>query len=297
MTIEQLKVLDAVVKHGSLMAAAKVLHKTQPALSQALKKLEQQAGVSLLQRENQRVTLTQAGEAFLMSAEQVLMAYERLQTLTQHLARGNEAELRIAYETSGPFELMLSHLSQCQQRFPDTQMTLLSASRFAAMELLMQGKADIAISPWFPVFHGLENLDTTLLRTFNLKVVAAPELLPQWNGKVVPLAELNHLPEIVLHSTNLPFDSEKLRLNAGGRRWLVQDNSKARDLVKAGLGWGCFADFMVSEALAKGELVELNLKELTAQINVEVHAIRKSNTSHGPVAEFLWQAFRQAPAS
>ena len=42
MTLEQLKILSQIVKHGSLKAAATALHKTQPALSIAIKKLEEE---------------------------------------------------------------------------------------------------------------------------------------------------------------------------------------------------------------------------------------------------------------
>lgn len=64
MTLEQLIVLKAVVQSGSFKAAAEVLHKTQPALSVSIKKLEEELGFELFRRDLYRPILTVQGEYY-----------------------------------------------------------------------------------------------------------------------------------------------------------------------------------------------------------------------------------------
>ncbi|HVM86027.1 MAG TPA: LysR family transcriptional regulator, partial [Candidatus Binatia bacterium] len=63
-TIHQLQCFDAVIGEGSFQAAAEKLRRAQPSVSLAVKNLETQLGLTLLDRSGYRVTLTEAGRAF-----------------------------------------------------------------------------------------------------------------------------------------------------------------------------------------------------------------------------------------
>ena len=64
MTIDQIKMLHAVVQQGSMQRAAKTLHKSQPSLSVAIKKIEELYNIQLFDRQTYRPTLTTEGELF-----------------------------------------------------------------------------------------------------------------------------------------------------------------------------------------------------------------------------------------
>src|ERR1700675_4291651 len=70
----QLRYFVTVSEEGQITRAAKRLHLAQPALSQAIAQLESELGVELLMRHPRGVTLTDAGEAFLVKARAVLAA-------------------------------------------------------------------------------------------------------------------------------------------------------------------------------------------------------------------------------
>src|SRR4051794_35284136 len=72
MDIRQLEYVVAVVDEGSFTLAAKSLHVSQPALSQAISSLEADVGTTLFDRLGRTVRLTAAGEALLAPARQVL---------------------------------------------------------------------------------------------------------------------------------------------------------------------------------------------------------------------------------
>ncbi|NML47120.1 LysR family transcriptional regulator [Ramlibacter sp. G-1-2-2] len=84
-----LRAFAALADSGSFGAAAEAVHLGQPALSQAIAKLEDVVGVRLIERTTRSVRLTPAGEEFLVEARRVLDAYERM------MLRGSEwAQLR-----------------------------------------------------------------------------------------------------------------------------------------------------------------------------------------------------------
>lgn len=71
-----LRILRQIERDGSLTAAAQSLHLTQSALSHAIRKLENQAGVAIWYREGRRIRLTPAGGALLAAAERLLPQLE-----------------------------------------------------------------------------------------------------------------------------------------------------------------------------------------------------------------------------
>ncbi|MBH0051727.1 LysR family transcriptional regulator, partial [Pseudoalteromonas sp. SWYJZ19] len=74
MKLNQLIILDAIVQSASLSGAALKLHKTQPALTLAIKNLEEKIGFELLDRSKYRLQLTEKGRIFHREAKQLLHA-------------------------------------------------------------------------------------------------------------------------------------------------------------------------------------------------------------------------------
>jgi DNA-binding transcriptional LysR family regulator len=67
-----LEALEAVVKYGDFSRAAEHLHKVQSALSHQVRKIEQQLGLTVFNRDGYRVYLTPAGEAILAEGRRLL---------------------------------------------------------------------------------------------------------------------------------------------------------------------------------------------------------------------------------
>jgi DNA-binding transcriptional LysR family regulator len=106
MRIEQLRYLAAVTRHGSLRRAGEQLHVSQPALSEAVRKLEQELGVTLLDRHRSGARISPAGQELLQPILDVLDAVDRL-----HAAAGNQLTtrrvLRIGTVNAGTASLVL----------------------------------------------------------------------------------------------------------------------------------------------------------------------------------------------
>ena len=67
-TFRQLRVFVEVARQGSVLRASEVLHLTPPAVSLQIKEIESQVGQRLFDRANRRITLSTAGEYFLVYA-------------------------------------------------------------------------------------------------------------------------------------------------------------------------------------------------------------------------------------
>src|SRR5262245_59228134 len=95
MTLHQLLCFDAVITEGGFQAAAEKLGRAQPSVSLAVKTLENQLGLSLLDRGGYRVTLTDAGRSFHERSRALLLEATALADHAIQLAMGDETELTV----------------------------------------------------------------------------------------------------------------------------------------------------------------------------------------------------------
>ena len=106
MRIEQLSYLAAVTRHGSLRRASEQLHISQPALSEAIRKLEQELGVTLLDRHRSGARISPAGQELLQPIVDVLESVDRLKAAAGHQATTRRL-LRIGTVNAGTASLVL----------------------------------------------------------------------------------------------------------------------------------------------------------------------------------------------
>jgi DNA-binding transcriptional LysR family regulator len=289
MNITALSILEAIHQSDSLQQAALKLHKTQPALSMALRKLEQQCGFTLVDRSAYRLKLTPAGERYFQQARQVLHHSAQLKSLARHLSQGAEASLRIAIDESVAAEPYLAAIREAQQRFPHTELSISFDYRLLALEKLKHQQTDLAISPWFPVFISLGEFLPQSVGSFELTLVASPQLLQRLTEPLSQIQQLHALPQLVADSQALDFDSGKLLPLQSAQRVKVNNSLALKHALLASLGWGMVASHQVQSELANGDLVKLQLDDFPPQIQGDVHLVRHRDQLLGPVAEFLWQ--------
>ena len=292
MTLEQLRTLCRIVECGSLKQAADSLHKTQPGLSMAIKKLEAEYGFEILNREGYRLSLTPAGKSFYRKPQELLLNAEQLSSMGRHLGAGNEPLVRFAYDLSCPHRLIHSVLKQCQQQFADTELHIIGKSRFGALTLLLKGEADLVVTPWLPTFYGLGDLETLAISRFKILLVASAELFKP--DEVHSAEQLKSQIHLMVEESDLSFDTESLLMIKGVRHWKTRDANTLKQLLLAGLGWGFIPEHMVLEELHQGSLVALQPKDHEYAIDGEIRLVRRQEHTLGPVARMLWQQFATA---
>ncbi|MFD3748385.1 LysR family transcriptional regulator [Nocardia sp. NPDC058633] len=100
-SIERLRILRELADRGTVAAVAEVLSMTPSAVSQQLKVLAREAGVALLEPDGRRVRLTDAGQALVLRADDVLAAMERAVAEMAHYRGSPRGQVRVASFPSG----------------------------------------------------------------------------------------------------------------------------------------------------------------------------------------------------
>ncbi len=291
MKLAQLHILDAIVHSESLSDAAKRLHKTQPALTMAIKKLEQSLGFDLLDRSHYRLKLTEKGKTYYTAASYLLEQAKRLDELGEELATGNEASIHLAYEPVCVSEKYNALISQTHQRFAASQLHIHAGTRFSSLQQVVADKATLGIGPWFELFHSEAELQTLTIGTLDMAVLAAPSLLP--SGTEIDSDTLANLPCVAMKESNLRFDSERLSLARAKQVIKSDDIGTLKSLLVSGAGWGISSVSYCEQELKSGRLVKVKLTDRQCAFSCDIKIFRKKNRHHGPFARAIWHAFEQ----
>lgn len=144
---QHLAILVEVDRQGSLTAAANRLNLTQPALSHAVRKLEDTHGVKIWNKQGRGLQLTQAGRYLLAAAQRMLPQFEQAEQALRGFARGIRGSLRIGMECH-PCQAWLSRLTPCYlARWPEVDFDIRTAFRFDGIAALQGHEIDLLITP------------------------------------------------------------------------------------------------------------------------------------------------------
>ena len=148
LTLEALRVMDAIDRRGSFAAAADELGRVPSALSYTMQKLEEELDVVLFDRSGHRTKFTNVGRMLLERGRVLLEAADKLTTDAEALARGWETHLTIVAEALIPTELLFPLVEKLAEK-ANTQISLVTEVLAGAWERLEQGRADIVIAFFF----------------------------------------------------------------------------------------------------------------------------------------------------
>tara|TARA_B100000929_G_scaffold92122_1_gene72348 strand:- start:1759 stop:2655 length:897 start_codon:yes stop_codon:yes gene_type:complete len=293
MNILHLKMMASVAASGSLQKSAQQLHRSQSAISMALKKLEQEAGFALFNRDGYRLQLTAHGQQFLRQAEEVLRQHERLDTLSSRLRTGAEPHLTLCFDHTCDARYWFDAITLVQSEFPATELRFEGESQLRALRRINQGEADLAICPWLPLFRQYGEFETLKVSPFQLVVVMHSQLAKENGGVPDNRQQLLGLPMLVPQVLEVGINVDAILKLPSQRRIQTSDVATQRDMLVAGLGWGAIPMHMAAPYLASGELVQIEIPGFVQRVNLEVHIIRSAIRSPGPAAEAIWQAFAE----
>jgi LysR family transcriptional regulator, regulator for metE and metH len=142
-----LSVLREVRRHGSLTRAARVLGLTQSALSHAIRKVEEEFGTPLWEREGRGLKLLPAGEHLLALAERTLPQLEHAEELLGQLARGERGTLRIGMECHPCYRWLLKVVEPYLRAWPDVDLDVKQRFQFGGIGALFAREIDVLVTP------------------------------------------------------------------------------------------------------------------------------------------------------
>jgi len=263
--LAEMRTFERVAAHESLAAAARELGLSPSAVSKQIRALEDRLEVKLLHRTTRRVTLTQAGRAYLEQARKILGEVEEL----EHTVRGLHAEPRGTLRVSAPQDFGRLYLCEAVGAF---------AAEYPHLRIefeMTDRKVDL-VDEGFDVVVRVAKLASSTLVMRRLGrcervLCASPAYLETYGAPASPAQLGSH--------NCIEYDyaeSNAWTFRVGGRRQAVAATGRLRAnsawalraLALAGQGIALLPRFLVHEDLAQGRLVALLDDVLDADLEV-----------------------------
>ncbi|MCW2842698.1 MAG: LysR family transcriptional regulator [Nocardioides sp.] len=144
MRIEQLEYIAAVTQHGSLRRASQQLHISQPALSEAVSKLERELGVTLLDRRRSGARISRRGRDLQQFMVEVLEAVDRLRTASGDQSASTRL-IRVGTVSAATSTLLAPALREFRGAHPATTVELINTQQSDIHQGLSEGVLDLGL--------------------------------------------------------------------------------------------------------------------------------------------------------
>ncbi|ATA20536.1 DNA-binding transcriptional LysR family regulator [Gibbsiella quercinecans] len=252
LTLEALRVMDAIDRRGSFAAAADELGRVPSALSYTMQKLEEELDVVLFDRSGHRTKFTNVGRMLLERGRVLLEAADKLTTDAEALARGWEPHLTIVCEALSPASKLFPLIDKLAQK-ANTQVSILTEVLAGAWERLEQGRADIVIAPDMHFRSSSEVNTRKLYKVMNVYVAAPDHPIHQ---EAEPLSETTRVKYrgIAVADTARERPVLTVQLLDKQQRLTVSSIEDKRLALLAGLGVATMPYAMVEQDIAQGRL-------------------------------------------
>lgn len=145
MELKYFKLIATIVAEGSLAKAAAKLFLTPSALSHQLKEIESQLNAKVFHRINKNLILTDIGKLLLESSTIILPEVERVTNEIIKQVKGELGIIRLGTECNTCYHWLPRILKLHQAEFPNVEFRLETNGTIAPLELLLNGKIDLAI--------------------------------------------------------------------------------------------------------------------------------------------------------
>jgi LysR family nitrogen assimilation transcriptional regulator len=147
MNIRQLRFFLQIAELGSVTRAASLLHIAQPALSRHVRQLEEELGVTLFQRSDRGVALTDAGVLLRDRAVGLLQHFERVRQDVRDEFNEPTGEVTLAMPPSMLDLVTMPVIARYRERYPGVLLRIIEgiSGILNAWSLVQLGKADLAI--------------------------------------------------------------------------------------------------------------------------------------------------------
>ncbi len=253
-TLEQWRILQAVVDCGGYSKAAETLNKSQSSLNHAVSKLQHQMGVALLEVKGRKAYLTNAGEVMLRRSRLLTQSAFELEQLADNLSQGWEPEITVYAEIIYPRQKLYSALRAFLPQSRGCRVSILDSVITGTSDAIEKKRADIVIAGMLPKGY----IGQPLVHVDLLPCVSPSHPLSQ--AEVVDVQELMQDLQVVIKDTSSQPD-ERLGWLKSERRLTVSNFHEALALVSQGIGFAWFPEHFVSQQITSGELVALPLKQ------------------------------------
>ena len=257
-SLEALRVLDAIDRRGSFLAAAEALFKVPSALTYTVQKLEADLGVTLFDRSGQRAQFTPAGRLVLERGRFLLQDARDLEEAVQQLESGWETTLRIALDTVLPIALLLEQVQAFNRLGKQVSVQISEEVLGGGWDALVAGRCDLTLGASGDIPKGVFEYRRLGQVEFVFAVAAGHPLAAL--GRPVDADDIAAYPTVVAADTSVTTPKRSSGLLASRQSIRVANMRAKIEAQRLGVGVGFVPVHLARELLASGELVALECR-------------------------------------
>ena len=274
-TLDAIKVLDAIERKKSFAAAADELFRVPSAISYTVNKLEEELDVALFDRTKRKAELTPVGHMIVEQGRLILKATDELTHMAKQSAKGWEVELRICIDSILVFQPIYLLIAQFQQEYPWINIRVTEEVFGGTWDSLVAGNSDLIIGATGEPY----NSDFAIHALGNVEFIFAVAKDHPLTKEQQPLTNdmIKKYPSVVVADSSRYLPGRSAGLLDGQPRFTVPSIEKKIEAHMLGMGVGFLPSHRIKSQLESGQLVTLALQEQKSRHN-ELHmAWRKDN--------------------
>ena len=277
-SLNEMEVFLTAAELGNFSQAARRMHISQPAVSQAIGSLEKHFGIDLFQRQGRSVRLTEAGQALRPMAQELLSSVRRLDETMASLQGQVIGEIDIGCSTTSGKYLLPGLIARFRDRFPQVRINVLVTSRQSVIDRLLAGRVSLGVSS-----KQVEHRDLEYQDFFTDEVILiAPANHPWASYRLIYPDDLLDEPIIlreegagtldVLYQGLLEHDISPDMLNVA----MMLGNAEAIEMaVEEGIGIAFISRLAAARGLELGRIVEVEVEGMPLRRRISLARNRR----------------------
>ena len=286
MNLRDLRYLVALVEHKHFGRAADACFVSQPTLSTQIRKLEEELGVTLVERTPRKVLLTEVGHEIAARAREVLNEVAQIKAIARRTVDPESGTLRLGiFPTLGPY--LLPHvIPRVRERFPRLELLLVEEKTEVVLRQLREGRLDAGVLA-LPIHDNQLHAEPLFDEPFVLAVPAGNELASR---RTLGLDDLADQSLLLLEDGHCLRDQalEVCRLSGAGERTGFRATSleTLRQMVAANVGVTLLPTLAVKPPVAPTGQIRLVEFDGTVPSRSIAMVWRKSTAMHAFLQSF-----------
>jgi DNA-binding transcriptional LysR family regulator len=283
MDINQLEVLATVANERSFSRAADVLGRTQPAISQAIRRLENEVGEKLFDRSSKDGTLTATGEVLLDYARQMLNLRNTAAEAVRELRDLHQGKVTISANEHTVFYL-LPLIAEFRRRFPAIKVEVRRGVASRIPTEIIGREVELGVVSFKPTD---ESVKAVAVKTDELALIVSPAH-PLAKKKNLSIKQLGG-ESFIAHNASSPYRESVLEAFEKYRAPLniaveLPSLEAIKKLVQSGTGVALVPKLTAQAEIDGGHLAALTVKELRLERKLHLIYRRNSTLSHAAQA-------------
>ena len=279
MEMNQLEVLAVVAEEKSFSRAAEVLHRTQPAISQAVQRLEQEIGEKLFDRSSKNGTLTLAGEVLLDYAKQMLNLRQTARNAIKEMRDLHHGKVTISANEHTVFYL-LPVIQEFRRLYPLVKIEVQRGVASRIPKEVLAREVELGVISFKP---NDKSVNSTPVLVDELTLIVSPQH-PLANRKSVSVKELG-VETFVAHNAPSPyrqkvietFDKHQTKLHIAIE---LPSLEAIKRLVEKGVGVALVPKLTAQNEISNGQLHAVSVREMKLERKLNIIYRRNSVLSH-----------------